>query len=322
LQTGGSDTYVEESEELIESISDWVAVRFKGYFSILIPATIVSYVMYFGIGGFLHWYYYVRQRDHPETWKCQPEKWLSPELERHEIMVGSISLVFGSMVSAGLATYILNGGWSTIYYDASQYGYLYLILQVPLCFIWQDYLTYWHHRIYHTPWLYKNFHKLHHTYKQPTAFSVTAIHPFEFLHMQCVMVSPIFIFPVYWLTFCIGLMYIYYHGIIDHSGINFMRYWWQPWQPDCIFHDNHHQYFHVNFGFNMEFWDKLHGTYRRKDRIYREDIFYGQGKSIDEASAHEIKQDLSERLSENPKAYSGNVRHFDLNEDEIKSKLN
>ena len=53
------------------------------------------------------------------------------------------------------------------------------------------------------------------------------------------------------------LLYTYYHGIIDHSGITFKRHWWQPWQPDCIFHDNHHQYFHVNFGFNIELWDKV-----------------------------------------------------------------
>lgn len=53
------------------------------------------------------------------------------------------------------------------------------------------------------------------------------------------------------------LLYTYYHGIIDHSGIAFKAQWWQPWQPDAIFHDNHHQYFHVNFGFNMSIWDKV-----------------------------------------------------------------
>ena len=56
------------------------------------------------------------------------------------------------------------------------------------------------------------------------------------------------------------LIYTYYHGILDHSGITFKRKWWQPWQPDAIFHDNHHQYFHVNFGFNIEFWDKVSRT--------------------------------------------------------------
>jgi lathosterol oxidase len=61
----------------------------------------------------------------------------------------------------------------------------------------QDYLTYWAHRIYHMPFLYKHFHKLHHTYKHPTAFSVTAIHPVEFVSIQCIYISPMLLFPVH-----------------------------------------------------------------------------------------------------------------------------
>ena len=68
------------------------------------------------------------------------------------------------------------------------------------CVIAQDYSTYWHHRAYHTPWLYKNFHKMHHAYKQPTAFSVTAIHPVEFVHLQFVQLAPMFLVPVHWGT--------------------------------------------------------------------------------------------------------------------------
>lgn len=143
------------------------------------------------------------------------------------------------------------------------------------------------HRAYHTPFLYKHFHKLHHKYKQPTAFSVTTIHPVEMVSLQMAYASPMFLVPVHWSMFCSHfffltffcdaifitfgffltvlyygiLMYVYYHGIIDHSGIAFKAQWWQPWQPDVIFHDNHHQYFHVNYGFNMFLWDKV-GTIR------------------------------------------------------------
>ncbi|CAH2245002.1 jg6942 [Pararge aegeria aegeria] len=63
-----------------------------------------------------------------------------------------------------------------------------------------DYTTYILHRLYHTPWLYKNFHKLHHKYKQPTAFSVTAIHPVEIMHVQLTMCLPLFTLPVHWRT--------------------------------------------------------------------------------------------------------------------------
>ena len=107
----------------------------------------------------------------------------------------------------------------------------------------QDYVTYWMHRMYHLPSLYRDghhgdsndgklgkanffqlkrlnlpklnackcirmsalhsihdrrhFHKLHHTYKQPTAFSVTAIHPVEFVNIQAVYASPMFFMPVH-----------------------------------------------------------------------------------------------------------------------------
>ena len=103
----------------------------------IFPALIVSYVTYLGVGGFLHWYYYVRQRDRPEEWKCQPTKWLSPELERHEILLGSLSLFFGSILSGIISCYIMNGGDTYVYYDYSQYGYIWAVLQWPVIFMWQ-----------------------------------------------------------------------------------------------------------------------------------------------------------------------------------------
>ncbi|XP_042238148.1 delta(7)-sterol 5(6)-desaturase erg32-like [Homarus americanus] len=293
--------------------------RLQGFGYYWVAATTISYIFYLGIGGFLHWYYYIRQRGRAIEWKCQPNKFLSPELERHEILLGSFSLLLGSTCSALVSCYLMNGGKSTIYYDVSEYGWLWYFASWPVVFVWQDYLTYWTHRMYHLPFLYKKFHKLHHKYKQPTAFSVTAIHPFEFLHMQLVLISPMVIFPVHWTVFVVLLMYLYYHGIIDHSGINFKAYWWQPWQPDCIFHDNHHQYFHVNFGFNCALWDKIHGTYRQKNKVYREDIFYGKGKDLTHCSKDELKDELRERENENHLAYRGTVRDEQVKE--IKHKL-
>jgi len=40
----------------------------------------------------------------------------------------------------------------------------------------------------------------------------------------------------------------------------------------------HNRYFHVNFGFNTYLFDWLHGTLRRPDREYGEDIFGGKGR--------------------------------------------
>ncbi|KAF4532383.1 hypothetical protein B566_EDAN004464 [Ephemera danica] len=263
----------------------------EGFPTFWIWSAAVSYIMYFGIGGFLHWYFYTQRRDTAHEWKCQPNSWMPPDLEKHEIALGSLTLMFGCTLSAMVSCHIYNGGWSMVYYNFSDYPWYWNILQWVAIFVYQDYLTYWFHRIYHTPFLYKNFHKLHHKYKQPTAFSVTAIHPIESL-----------------MPYSVIAIYTYYHGIIDHSGINFKAYWWQPWQPDAIFHDNHHQYFHI------------HGTYRKKDRLYREDLYYGQGKAITEASAEELAADIRERQSENPRAYRSDKLEFALTEHDLKKK--
>ncbi|KAF0304164.1 Delta(7)-sterol 5(6)-desaturase erg31 [Amphibalanus amphitrite] len=242
------------------TLSEWMNVRFAGFTNVWLIASFVGYAIYFGVGGFLHWYYYRLRRESAHEWKCQPDKWLPPDLEWHEIKIGSISLFIGNTLSAALVIWILNDGYSTVYYNISDYGWTWFLLSWPLIFCYQDYLTYLTHRLYHTPFLYKHFHKLHHTYKQPTAFSVTAIHPFEFVNVQAILVSPMFFMPVHWVTMTVLMLYIYYHGII-------------------------------------------HGTYRRKDRIYREDIYYGKGKELEKCTEEELSEEMSERTSENVAAY-------------------
>jgi len=297
-------------EEEYGDLAIWLQQKFDGYFAILLPSVLVGYVLYFGIGGYLHMKYYVGQRDAAHLWKCQPNNWLPRRDEIHEMVVGWFSLTLGSVLSAGLATWIFNGGYTSLYFEFGKHGILWSLLEFPLVFIPTDYITYWLHRIYHMPFLYKHFHKLHHTYKQPTAFSVTAIHPVEFFNIQAVYIAPMFLMDIHAGVYIFYILYIYYHGIVDHSGINFKALWFQPWQPDCIFHDNHHQYFHVNFGFNVTLWDRLHGTLRQKDKIYREDIFWGKGKDLSEATEEERLADMGERMDENPLAYGDNKNKY------------
>jgi lathosterol oxidase len=63
---------------------------------------------------------------------------------------------------------------------------------------------------------------------------------------------------------------------------------------------------------------QLHGTYRRKDRIYTEDIYYGRGKAIRDATDEELKNDLHERESENPLAYKNNINDFKITKADLK----
>ena len=64
-------------------------------------------------------------------------------------------------------------------------------------------------------------------------------------------------------------------------------------------------------------WFQLHGTYRKKDRIYRENYYYGQGKSLAEADAKELAEEVEERKSENPLAFDSNKHEFELKKEEV-----
>lgn len=142
-------------------------------------------------------------------------------------------------------------------------------------FFYTDAMAYYVHRVLHTRFVYKRIHKWHHRYKAPTAFSVAAMHPLEFLVFQAILVSPILWFPMH-VSVYLGIMsYLYFYGLCDHSGVHLTALW--PWQPSSMFHDDHHKYFHCNFGQNLAIWDKFHDTFRKGDRQYGESIFGGRG---------------------------------------------
>ncbi|XP_035681135.1 delta(7)-sterol 5(6)-desaturase erg32-like [Branchiostoma floridae] len=242
-----------------------------------------SFIIYYPVGGFWHWYYYVRQRDQAEEWKCQPNKFLSKENEAHAVMLGSFNMVLGGTLSGTIACYIVNGGYSMLYFNLWDYGIVYTVLSTMFVFLLNEWTVYWSHRIMHMPVLYKKIHKWHHRYIQPTAFTASAMHPCEFLLNQCIMAAPMFIFPLHVGSYVGVLLWTYYYGMRDHSGIISESPW--PWQQDVMFHDDHHLYFHVNFGMNTKFIDMMYGTVRRKDREYSEDIFYGFGREKAENKA-------------------------------------
>ncbi|XP_013397329.1 lathosterol oxidase-like [Lingula anatina] len=247
------------------------------YFILL--SLLISFSVFYSMGGYFQYFYYIKRREQSEEWKCQPNKFLTKENERHEFIAGSVNMACGATVSGILACFILNGGYSTLYYSASERGWLYFVLSGPIYYLYIDGVSYYLHRTFHNPYLYKKIHKHHHRYHQPTAFSAVAMHPVEFFMYQAVMALPIFTVPIHAGVFLTVLMYFYYYGMIDHSGVKMDAIW--PWQPPSTFHDNHHQYFHCNFGFNSLLFDWMFDTLRKEGRVYGEDIFGGRGRSIE-----------------------------------------
>ena len=76
-------------------------------------------------------------------------------------------------------------------------------------------------------------------------------------------------------------MYTGYYLVEDHSGVMSTPPF--PWQPSTQMHDDHHKYFHCNFGQHITLLDRWFGTMRieGENKTYGEDIFAGRSGAGD-----------------------------------------
>jgi lathosterol oxidase len=248
-------------------------------------ATIVFASMFVGVAvlwivaGYYHIRYYVLRRHEPETWKCQPKRFLRPDQSREAAIMSSLNLALGGFVSGNLVYAYLHGwsGWSApkLYTDVAQYGWLYTLGSTVLLFVMMDALAYYAHRGFHLRPMFKRFHRHHHRYIATSPFVVVAMHPVELLGLQAATFIPLFVLPFHVVSVMVVLGYILVFNIIDHSGVRLVSHF--PWQGPSTYHDDHHVHFHVNFGQHLMLWDRMHGTLRRKGRRYGIDTFGGKG---------------------------------------------
>lgn len=172
----------------------------------------------------------------------------------------------------------LHGGFGLrLYFSIAEYGVLWYLLTWPLFFTWVECYAYFVHRLFHTKPLYKRFHKLHHKFNPPTAFTAVAFHPVEFAVFVFGGQLVFFVMPVHPSVMLTVGLYTARHLIEDHTGIRNTPTW--PWQCTTTFHDDHHQHFHCNFGQHVLWFDHLFGTMRSVKRTYAEEDYGGKGKA-------------------------------------------
>lgn len=230
------------------------------------------------VGGYYHLRYYVRRRHEPETWKCQPKRFLSPELARHAMKLGTLNLAIGGFLSGTLIYAVGHGFEMPVYFQVAERGWAYTLGSTVFLFVLADFLAYWTHRALHFKPLFQRIHHWHHRYVATTPFVTTAMHPVEFLMFQAVVFLPLFFIPFHYVSIAAVLVYALVFNTIDHSGVRLTSR--IPWQGPSTFHDDHHAHFHCNFGQHMGLWDRLFGTLRRQDRAYGIEAFHS-GRSTD-----------------------------------------
>lgn len=232
-------------------------------------------VVYFGFGYLLYQRYYIARRERASEWKIQARRWQPQRLRRWGVKVAAGNMVLGGLASGSFAYYVIGGGYSALYFEVDDYGVVYTLLAPVLMFVALEAVAYYTHRLLHVQWLFRPIHRWHHRCVAPTPFNTVTMHPVELLIFQATAFVPVFILPIHYIAFIGLLVYVLLFNIMDHSGIKLRH--WLPWHSTSSFHDDHHVYFHCNFGQNLAFFDRFHGTHRRKGRRYGEKVFGGKG---------------------------------------------
>ena len=136
-----------------------------------------------------------------------------------------------------------------------------IAIEFIILFIWNELHFYFSHKLFHTPFLYKNFHYIHHTSTIPTPFSMFSFHWVEAIMLGTVLLIPAIIFPFHSISLLALPIISFVLNILGHSDINVFP----KKSSDHILrfayrHSIHHKYKRGNFGFFLTSFDKFFKT--------------------------------------------------------------
>lgn len=146
------------------------------------------------------------------------------------------------------------------------------LLKLLLAFVAGDAFFYWQHRLFHTRHFYL-FHKLHHSFTNPSPFAIFAVHPVESLSLYFPIWTHSWPWLNQWAPLYVGLFgFLGCFIMYIHSDLEL------PWL-DAVFsrlglvtagsHNAHHKYSRINFGGLTVFWDWVCGTGPFQERKQR-----------------------------------------------------
>lgn len=133
--------------------------------------------------------------------------------------------------------------------------------QMFLIILVEEFAFYYGHKFFHSPVMYKKYHKKHHEWTAPISIVATYCHPLEHIvvNLGSVGLGPV-VAKADTLTTVIWLIAAWFVTTCHHSGYEF------PFLPSPKHHDYHHERFNQCYG-TLGLLDYLHGTdtkFRRK----------------------------------------------------------
>lgn len=155
--------------------------------------------------------------------------------------------------------------YAHVYFDVTAYGWLYLVLSVPLMMLLHDTYFYWAHYLLHSPVLFRRVHYVHHVSKNPTPVASHSFHPLEGVAEAGVYPLAVFTIPMhpYALAAFFALMFVivsYGHSGLELMNRRFAMRRWTGWMATATHHTLHHRTGKYNLGLYFTIWDRIVGT--------------------------------------------------------------
>jgi ferredoxin-NADP reductase/sterol desaturase/sphingolipid hydroxylase (fatty acid hydroxylase superfamily) len=174
--------------------------------------------------------------------------------------------------------YLESKGYTRIYFDINEYGYLWLGLSFFIVLFIDDMFFYWSHRAMHTPSLYKFFHKVHHESTDPSPLTAFAFHPSEAVVEYIVAFVLPFLLPLNFGLIIAWQIFSMLNNVLGHLGYEIYPKSWVKFpilkfKTASTHHNMHHQLFNGNYALYFTWWDKWMGTEFKDYEARHEQIF-------------------------------------------------
>ena len=253
---------------------------------------IVTVLGYFAAAGSLYWALFFRpnsrfashQKNRPQTLRAV---WASI---RSDVLLSVLSSgIFA--VCAAVMTVMYQAGYTRIYLQPEQHGYIYLAFSLVLLVVLQDAYFYFTHRLSHHPKCYRWLHSGHHHSKNPTPWTAFAFDPAEAMIQAIYLIVATLLIPMHLSVLVALVMVMTLGALIHHFGVRLFEdtafgRWLGSWMVGCTHHWLHHRKYTVHYSLYFTFWDRVLGT---QHEGYETVLIPSVGLSVIEGSADRKK---------------------------------
>jgi Delta7-sterol 5-desaturase len=164
-------------------------------------------------------------------------------------------------------TYAMRAGWTRIYSDVDDFGWIYLFASFALALILHDTYFYWTHRWMHRPGVFRRVHLHHHRSSAPSAWAAFSFHPVESAIQGAIHWILPLVLPLHTSVLAAFVLWATFHSAIIHCGHDVLasgtagpRPRYLGWLNTTVEHDAHHRGAPGGFALYFSFWDRWLGT--------------------------------------------------------------